>query len=69
MITFRALCCSAALNLWNLIFLSELDKEGSPPLTYSSVFINDSLDELCASNFGLPINEINLTCPTDDILL
>ena len=34
-------------------------------------FINDLLDELCASNLGLSINGINLTCPTvaDDMLL
>ena len=34
-------------------------------------FINDLLNELCASNLGLSINGINLTCPTvaDDMLL
>lgn len=34
-------------------------------------FINDLLNELCASNLGLRINGINLTCPTvaDDMLL
>lgn len=34
-------------------------------------FINDLLNESCASNLGLSINGINLTCPTvaDDMLL
>ena len=34
-------------------------------------FINDLLDELCATNFGLRINGINLTCPTvaDDMFV